>query len=103
MDQTQLQRDIVKELGLEELNEDTQKKILTKMTASVLKRITINILEKLSEQELDEFEKLQQAGNAEAIDNFLRSKVENYEQLVQDTIVQFKKEMKDTIQTLKNS
>jgi len=101
MDQTQLQQNIVKELGLEELNEGTQKEILAKMTESVLKRITVNVLEKLSEPDLNEFEKMQQAGNAEAVDNFLKSKIENYEQVVQDTIIQLKEEMKDTIQTLK--
>lgn len=98
---TILQKNIINDLGLDTLPEDAQTEILTKMAEAVIKRIAVNVLEKLSEKDLDEFEKIQETAGPEAIDTFLKSKIGNYEQLVQETVKDFKEEIKETINKLK--
>lgn len=98
---TILQKNIINDLGLDTLPEDAQTEILTKMAEAVIKRIAVNVLEKLSEKDLEEFEKIQETAEPEAIDSFLKSKIDNYEQLVQETVKDFKEEIKETINKLK--
>jgi hypothetical protein len=99
--QTTLQQNIIKEFGLEKLPKEKQSEILTKMTESVLKRIYVNVLEKLSADDITEFEKLQESASQGEIDRFLKAKIDNYEELIFNTIKGFKEEMKETIQSLK--
>jgi len=96
-----LPQTILEELGLKDLPEETQIKLLTQMTESVLKRITIKVLERLSEEDRKEFEKLQAAGDPEKVNQFLTAKIPNYEQLVQEIVTEFKEEMKTNIEALK--
>ena len=98
-----IKENIIKELGLGELPEKDQAEILTKMTESVLKRIAVNVLEKLSDADRQEFEKLQESASPEEIDAFLKSKVADYEQMAQKTVVEFKDEIKESINNLKKS
>ncbi|NOY35607.1 MAG: hypothetical protein GXP44_01655 [bacterium] len=98
-----IKENIIKELGLEELSEEGQMEMVTKMTESVLKRIAINALEKLSDEEREEFEKLQENASPEEIDAFLRSKIGDYEQMIKETVVEFKNEIKESISRLKKS
>lgn len=101
MDKDTIQQNIIQELGLQGLPEETQIKLLTQMTESVLKRITVRVLEQLSEQDQEELDKLQASGDAEKVDQFLKAKIPNYEQMVQEVIAEFKEEMKGNIETLK--
>lgn len=103
MDTKTLQQNILQELGLQDLPEATQIKLLTQMTESVLKRITVRVLEQLSEQDREEFDKLQASGDAEKVDQFLKAKIPNYEQMLKEVVAEFKEEMKANIETLKQT
>jgi len=94
---TILQKNIIKELGLEELPEKTQAEILAKIGESLLKRVIVNSLEQLSEQDRQEFEKIQKKAKPEEIDNFLKSKISDYEQMVFEIVKEYKDEIKETI------
>lgn len=94
---------LIKELGLEKLDKDTQENILTQMTESVLKRIAVSVLESLSEEDREEFIKLQSEGSSQRIEDFLNTKLDNYEKLVNDTVAEFKKEIKESIDNIKKS
>jgi hypothetical protein len=98
-----IQENIIKEFGLEGMSQDAQNDVAAKMTESVLKRITVSVLERLSEEEIAEFEKLQEAGIPEDLDRFLKEKISDYEQMVQKIIIDFKEEIKETISGLKES
>lgn len=98
-----MQENIIKEMGLEELPKDAQEEILIKMTESVLKKIAIETLERLSDEDRDEFEKLQETAAPAEIDAFLSSKIENYEELLQKTVAEYKEEIKESINNLKKS
>jgi len=101
MDTKTIQQNILQELGLQDLPEATQIKLLTQMTESVLKRITIKVLEQLSETDRHELDKLQAVGDSEKINEFLKAKIPNYEQIVQEIVAEFKEEMKANIETLR--
>ena len=96
-----LQQTILEELELTDLPEETQIKLLTQMTESVLKRITIRVLERLPEQDRIDLEKLQADGDLEKVNEFLKDKIPNYEQMIQEIVSEFKEEMKTNIETLK--
>lgn len=95
-----IQKNILEELELNNLPEETQIKLLTKMTETVLKRITIKVLEQLSEPERDEFYRLQESGDIEKITDFLKAKIPGYDRMVLKEVKDFTKEMQDTMSEL---
>ncbi len=98
---TDIQQTIIKQLGLEDLPAEDQISLINQMTEAVLKRITISILEKLSEEEQDDFNKLADQEDPEKMEEFLKSKVENYEQMVEQIAKDFITEMKENIEEAK--
>jgi len=72
------------------------------MTESVLKRITVEVLDKLSEEERKEFERIQEKGDIKEMDKFLKEKIVNYEEMVESIVAGFKEEMKETVANLKS-
>jgi len=97
------QQNLIQELGLDSLPEDKQIELLTTMTESVLKRITIQILERLSEEEKKEFDKVRESGEADKITKFLREKIKDYDEMAENTVKEFKEEMKNTVKDLEKS
>lgn len=97
---TQIQRDLLKELGIDQLPEERQEEVLTAMTEVLLKRLTLKVLEKLTEAQRQEFETLCAAQDQEKITKFFSDNVPNYEQLIQDEIAAFKEDIKKTTDAL---
>ncbi len=95
-----IQENIIKEFGLEDLSEDKQIELLTTMTESVLKRITIKVLEQLSEEDKKEFDRARETNDPDKINEFLREKINNYDEMVKEVIKEFKGEMKANIKEL---
>lgn len=100
MDKKFVEKNIIDELGLSGLPEGKKIELLSQMTESVLKRITIAVLEKLSTQDAEEFEKLRESEDPERIDKFLKEKIPNYETMVRDIISDFKNEMEKNVADL---
>ncbi|MAF20654.1 MAG: hypothetical protein CMI55_03155 [Parcubacteria group bacterium] len=100
MNKKNIQQNIIKELGLEGLPEDKQIELLTTMTESVLKRITIKVLELLSEEDKKEFDQVRETNDPDKISEFLKDKINNYDEIVEDVIKEFKEEMKSTMASL---
>jgi hypothetical protein len=101
MDNQKIQESIIKELGLDTLPEDKQTELLTMMTESVLKRITIGIIEQLSEEDKIKFDQVRDTNDPDKINEFLRTTISNYDEMVEKIIKEFKEEMSDTIESLK--
>lgn len=94
-------QNIIRELGLGDLPEEKQAELLTNMTESVLKRITIKILERLSKKDINKFEQLQETGDPKIMEEFLRSKISGYDQMLAETINEYKEEIKATTADLR--
>ena len=97
MDTQKIKQSIIEELGLGSLPEEKQTELLTAMTESVLKRITIKTLELLSEEDRAEFDKLRETDEPDKITEFLRTKISNYDAMVEGVVREFKEEMKGTM------
>ena len=98
-----LQNDIVSALGLNDLPKETRDELIAKIVEVVIKRLLLNIFDRLSEDSAEEFGKLQTSGDADAMEVFLKEKIEDYDNLVQTTVSDFIAEVKGTIETLKSS
>ena len=95
---------LITELGLENLSEEQQIKILNAMTESVLKRITVEVLTRLSEEDQQALLAFQQnTPKPEEVEVFLKTKIPDYD-AIQDTVVrEFKEEMRGTIDLLQTA
>ncbi len=94
-DETRLQKKLAKELGLDNLPQDKQQKLLIKMTEALLKRIFLETMEKLDEKGRTGYQKLvEQGAEPQKIEDFLESNIHNYENIIQGVIDDFKEEMK---------
>ena len=69
------------------------------MTEVILKRIFLETMEKLDDQGKDEYQKLAEGENAtpEQMEEFLKSKIANYDELVQKVVDEFREEMKSDV------
>jgi hypothetical protein len=98
MDQAQIQKTLMEELGLADLPQDKQEQLLVKMTEVLLKRIFVETMDKLNDQAKDEYEKLvDQESTPEQVETFLKTNIPDYESLVQKIIGDFKVEMKGNL------
>ncbi|MFA5777816.1 MAG: DUF5663 domain-containing protein [Parcubacteria group bacterium] len=99
MDQDQIKKTLMEELGLSDLPQDKQEELVIKMTEVLLKRIFLETMEKLDDSGKGEYQKLVESGEAtpEQMEEFLKSKIANYDELVQKVVDEFKEEMKSGI------
>jgi hypothetical protein len=98
---TILQQSIIEELGLQNLPKEKQEEILVKMTEVLLKKIYLETFEKLGEAERVELgNMLDKETEPEKVEEYLRSKIEDYDSFVKKVIEDFKEEMKKTTSDL---
>jgi len=92
--QSDVQADLIAELGLDNLPADKKEELVIKMTEVVLKRIFVETMEKLSEQDQRAYSDMIDVNAApEEVDIFVKSKIVNYEEMVRKIAEQFKAEM----------
>jgi hypothetical protein len=94
---TILQKSIIEELGLQDLPKEKQEEILVKMTEVLLKKIYLETFEKLEQKDREELgSMLDQEAEPEKVEEYLRGKIENYDEFVKKVAEDFKEEMKKT-------
>lgn len=99
---TKTHTDILKTLGLDTLPDKTQMELLQEMTESVLKRITIEILQGLSEEDQKELLALQEgAPDPEKAEEFIRARVSDFETIKAKVVKEFTEEMRETVAMLR--
>lgn len=92
--QDQILQKLMMELGLENLPQDKQEELVMKMTEVVLKRMFVETMDRLDPADQDAYsEMLDRGAIPEEIEQFLRSKIGNYDQLLEKIVTDFKKEM----------
>jgi len=101
MDPSIIQQNIIDLLELKNLPEEKKSALLEKMVEIIQNRITLRILDALSEKEKEELDKLMDAKKEEKIDQFLREKVPNFDALTIAEILKFKEEMVDNLKVIK--
>ncbi len=102
---TILQKNIIKELGLDKLSEKEQEETLLNIGKIIFQSVLIRTMEELDEKGKDEFEKIlsEKPNDEEAIMNFLQSKLPNLNEIVNDEVSKFKQESVDFMKTIQTT
>ena len=94
----EVKKAFLEEMNIADLPEDQQNELIGKMTEAVLKRIMLEILEKLSAEDRVVYEKMIEENAApEEMEKFLQEKISNYDKMVEKIVADFKEEMKKEI------
>jgi len=92
--QAPLQKTLIEELGLSDLPKEKQEQLIIKMTEVILKKIFIETLEKLSDQDKEAYTGMMTANaTPEELEEFLRGKINNYDQMMEKIVADFRREM----------
>lgn len=89
-----LQKNIIKELGLDTLPEKEQEQALLDIGRIIFQSVLIRVMEELDDKGKDEFEKIltEKPNDEEAILGFLQLKLPNLNDIVQEEVAKFKEE-----------
>ena len=87
-----LQQNIISELGLTALDDDKKIALIDKMSEVVQKRLTLKVVEQLSEDDKKEFTKILDS-SPEKVAEFLQKTFPDFLELVQQEVVQLKQEL----------
>lgn len=86
--------DILQYLGLQKLSQDKQDEVLAKIGEIILKKIFIKTVDMLDEIDRMRFEKMLKEGtNATDVENFLKTKIEDYPALIQKIVEDVKNQL----------
>ncbi|KKP68614.1 MAG: hypothetical protein UR66_C0004G0014 [Candidatus Moranbacteria bacterium GW2011_GWE1_35_17] len=95
--QDKIKEDIMQYLGLNKLSQDKQDEILAKIGEIILKKIFIETVDKLGETDRAEFEKMLKEGtDADSIEKFLNTKIENYDMIISRIVEEVKNDIKNS-------
>jgi hypothetical protein len=104
-DQLEAREKLIEDLGLSYLSEEEKEKFIMKAEESVLKRMFIETITRLSEADQDKYEKMiDDDVSPEELEGFLRGKIFDYEEMIKRVIKEFKEEFTkgENIDYLKN-
>lgn len=88
-----LQKNIIIELGLENLPEDRKIDLLSKMSDLIQKRVLLMVIRSLSASDKEEFNSLLGKDDIQEIYKFLISKVPNIDEITDEEVIKFKEEI----------
>ncbi len=96
---TTIQEMIAQEFGFEDLEDESQQKLIEQMTESVIKRILVDAYAKLSESDRETFEGMMENIeniDPDSVDEFLRDKLTDYDAIVVGAVEDLKKHLLET-------
>lgn len=88
--QDYFQKDLITELGLQDLPDDKKEQFVLKVGELIQQNIILRVLDELSDKDKDEFEQVLTDNNPEKILAFLQSKIPNLEELFKEEVAKFK-------------
>ena len=99
----QTRDNLIKELGLDNLPSEKQMEILLDVGRIIQQNVVLRVLDELDEKDKGEFDKLleEKTGDEEAILAFLRSKIKNLDEIVEEETANFKKGSVDLMKNIK--
>lgn len=101
---TIMQETIVEELGLGDMPEEQKAKVLVDLLELVLKRLYMETMDKLTQEDQQELMKmLDEKGEPDKVETFLRSKIGDYDEFVKKVVSDLKDELKEDIASFGNA
>lgn len=102
MDQQQLlSANIIDALGIAALPDDKKAALLAQMIDLIQKRITLRLIDGLSEKELEEFAKIAESRDASKLAAFAQKHGKNLEQITMEETAKLKSEMIERTKDIK--
>lgn len=106
-----LKANLITELGIDKLPPERQAELLLKIGDTIYKAVMTRVVEELSDEDRTAFDRLldekpADAGrqdDEEAVFSFLRSKLPNLDEIVNEEIAEFKKESIETMAAITGS
>ena len=100
---TILQKNIIKDLGLENLSEKEQEESLLSIGRIIFQSVLIRVMEELDEAGKNEFEKIltEKPNDEETILSFLQAKIPNFNEIISGEVAKFKQESVDFMDKIK--
>jgi hypothetical protein len=92
----QAMADVARELGLDRLPQEKREELLVQMGELLMKRIFVETMKRIGEENLDEYEKFMETepGQEEA-EKFFVDRIPGYDEMVVKIVEDFKAEMKE--------
>lgn len=87
-----LEKNIISELGLDDLSEEKKTGLINKISELVEKRITLRLMREIGKEKVNDFSKLEKQDD-DAKMKFLQDNVPNLESVIQEEVVKVKKEI----------
>lgn len=85
---------LANDLGMDSLSQEKQDELIIKMTELLLKRIFLETMEHLGEEGREEYGKMMEGEvYPEQVEAFFQERIAGYDELVQQAIEEFRKEM----------
>jgi hypothetical protein len=91
-----LDNNFLNELGLSNLPEEEKKKMLVHIYETLELRVGMKLAENMSDEQLDEFEKLANANDEAGSLKWLETNVPNYKEVVMSELEKLKSEVKQS-------
>lgn len=98
-----LKQNIIKELGLDTLSPEDQEEAILNIGRIIFQGVLIKVMGEMSEKDKDEFEKIltEKPDDEDAILEFLKSKIPNLDEVVNEEVAKFKRESLDFMKNIK--
>lgn len=98
--QDSFQKDLIAELGLQDLPEDKKEQLILKIGELIQQNIILRVLTELNDKDKDEFDKVLAQEDGEKTLAFLQSKLPNLEEIFKEEIAKFKESAISQMQTI---
>jgi hypothetical protein len=93
--------DILKELGLDSISEEKKAEILNLLAQTLHAALVNRIDQELSPEDKQNLLQLIEKGNEDEINNFIGSKIQNFDQIYAEELAKFKNEMKNQVHDIR--
>jgi len=90
--------EIITKLGIEKVNSETQNEILDDLASTVSARLINKVYEQLSAEDLEQLNSLIDSNDNDAVEWFIKSKFENYDEMAIATENEVILEVTDSLQ-----
>lgn len=86
-------KDIIKELGLENLTVEKQTELIDRMSETVYKRILLRLVDRLTDEEAKEINHLLDKEDFEKADEYIRDKAPDFVEILKQEVEKFQEQM----------
>jgi hypothetical protein len=97
----QLMQDIIEKLHIKGASREVQEKIVEQVGSNIFKRITLKTVEALPDEARDEYVKLTEAGDADALMALIEKHIPEYDALVKNETDRVMEELQEKMDTAK--